>query len=115
MNVLREAERYQPVIDALTINIGAALGVSVAAFGLIVALLPVRQNKGVQTLVIALAVLCGLFALLLHSKMYNYLATIWPLLALLVAFTIVNTWRVRFIGPIMILAAALALGEGVLT
>lgn len=111
-NVLRESERYRAILDALPNSLGANLGLIFAGVGLVVLLGRARRERPARFILVTLAVVCGLFALVLEPKTYAYVALILPFGGLAAAVCLVYMWRFRFARPVIAAAVVLAVVEG---
>ncbi|MEO8608600.1 MAG: glycosyltransferase family 39 protein [Chloroflexota bacterium] len=82
-NLLNEGQRYQPILDMAQTAWGARLALILLVIGLLWLLR--RKNPASQLLLLVTASLIALFALVSPVKTFSYLATVWPLLALMIA------------------------------
>jgi hypothetical protein len=93
-NLFSEGARYQPLLDTAQYFWGARLWLALMALGLIGLTLRARRgHKPSQTLLVVLGGLVSLFALFSPVKTFSYLATLWPLFALVVAVGCVMLWQ----------------------
>lgn len=118
-NLRAEPERYQPIVDAAKEDgggIGARLWLTIGGISLLLSLWQAwrETDDANDVLIIALAILGGLFALLLQFKTFTYLTTIWPLFAILIAKGVLQAWKwkFKFTRPILIIAVLMAFYEG---
>ncbi|MDX1523627.1 MAG: hypothetical protein R3264_18510, partial [Anaerolineae bacterium] len=112
-NLLQEVERYDPILNGAKLSFGSwlwliacllSLGwlVSRAVSGEHAAwtpgwlsrLPPDREKLSAQLLLTVLGTIGGLFALLLSFKTFSYLATLWPILALVIAAGVGRMWQI---------------------
>jgi 4-amino-4-deoxy-L-arabinose transferase-like glycosyltransferase len=114
-NITSEIQRYQPLVDAVQKTAGSRLWLSLLGLGLILLVRRARKDLAARLLLSALLALGILFAALLDLKTFSYLATLWSLLALVVAFAIVRLWEVpsRAGRAMLVGVCALAFAEGV--
>jgi hypothetical protein len=91
-----ELARYAPVISAAAQgHIASLLWITLVLTGIILLTRSGwRQHHGARLLSIALAVLLVSFALLVRRS-YQYLGTVWPLLALAASFALLHPWPPR--------------------
>lgn len=71
---------------------------------------------GPRTLALVLAIVVTFFTLLVRRRLFNYLGTVWPLLALTAAFALLYAWPVRArLGAraLALLAVVVAMAQGV--
>jgi hypothetical protein len=120
-NVHGEIARYGLVIDAARRHPTPWLFAAFGAMG-VGALLRGARSRGdagraASAALLAVPVVIGvLMAVLIEPKTPVYLATLWPLFALVAACGLVAAWRFRRAAQIAVLAAGLAVaGEGLLS
>jgi hypothetical protein len=114
-NLSNEPLRYQPIVDALIGGgFGAWLWLITLIFGVIY-LLRSKQKRASRVLLLGLVAQILLFALLLKPKTFMYLTTLMPLFALVTAAAMHGAWKSRLVRPIIALACALAIIEGVIS
>jgi 4-amino-4-deoxy-L-arabinose transferase-like glycosyltransferase len=115
-NLSQEWQRYQPVTEALRNTWGAQLWLVTLVIGVVWLLWRVRKkDQSAGTLLILPGVMIALFALLLKFKTFTYLATLWPLFALVVACGWVGLWgaanrRLWRIGIAALFCSAMVIG-----
>lgn len=135
VNLLNEVERYDPILNGTKQSFGAwawlvACSLSLAWLVVNSQRLPTPDSRplasalsfpaiSARILVAVLAILGGLFALLLSFKTFSYLATLWPLFALTIAAGFIHAWQApaprRWWRPVLSLLFLLALAEGIFT
>lgn len=134
INVLQEVERYDPILNGAKQSLGAWLwligcGLSLGWLGRVALArhegmeqaksLFYRHRRAARILVAGLATLGLLFGLLISFKTFSYLATLWPLFALVIAAGFGHVWRAgrrrRWWRPLLAGLFLLALAEGGLT
>lgn len=101
INLLLEPERYDPILNGARLSLGAWLwlvGVGLSLAWLIKSSLVRGRQPGVdqtpaRIVVVSLASVGGLFALLVTYKTFSYLATLWPLFAIIIAAGFMHLWR----------------------
>lgn len=91
----RELDRYQPLREGFAIGfIGARLWIIGGGLSLIWLVYRASQgDRAAQLLLISAGVLAGGFALLINYKTFSYLATLFPLLALMIAAGMIRLWQ----------------------
>lgn len=110
-NLLNEAQRYQPIIEAASHgSIGAALWLLGVLLG--VCVLIARRERTLSWML--LTQVAG-FALLLKPKTPMYLTTLLPLFALVIVVGGAAVWRTTWSRPLLIAAFILAFTEGTLS
>jgi hypothetical protein len=146
INLLNEVERYDPILNGAKQSLGAWLWLILCSLSFIWLLkysflgkgngnwllvmshsaaksrfLPITNYQlpliSVRILISVLATLGSLFALLLSFKTFSYLATLWPLFALVMAAGFSHVWQAdttrRWWRPILLLFFLLAVSEGI--
>jgi 4-amino-4-deoxy-L-arabinose transferase-like glycosyltransferase len=116
-NLVNEGQRYQPILDTAQIAWGARLGIILLLIGLLWLLVRALRYKNApsQILLLVTGSLVSLLALVSPVKTFSYLATVWPLFALIIAagwfwlwtLTIKRGWK-----PLLLLGFAFAMLEG---
>lgn len=94
-NLLMEPQRYHFNFSVP----GAWLLAAGVPLALLYALWRVRRHEQLLLIVVPAVILTLLMALLVSQKLFNYLVTIVPLFALLIAVALLRLWRLRWIGP----------------
>jgi len=136
INLLNEVERYDPILNGAKQSLGAWLWLILCSLSLIwllkrsltgwVNIPPSHPVSGLPSpvissciLVAVLITLGSLFTLLLSFKTFSYLATLWPLFALVIAAGFIHLWQAptprRWWRPILALLFLLGMAEGILT
>jgi hypothetical protein len=120
VNLLQEVERYDPLLNGAKQSLGAWLWLIGCSLGL--GWFVWRSWRGDAPARILLAVLItvgSLFALLLSFKTFSYLATLWPIFALIIAAGFLHLWqtqtRQRWWQPLLSTLFLLAMLEGTVT
>lgn len=96
-NFLTEPQRYHLNWDVP----GVWLLVAGVPLAFISTLWLSRENKQLRAIAIPAALLWLLVALLTSQKLFNYLGTVVPLFALLVAIALLYLWRLRWFGTVL--------------
>jgi hypothetical protein len=123
INVLREPYRYAPGLGPIgpewLLRPGLWVGLIAIATSLLALARRAQSDRNARALAVPAIVIPTLFALLITHKYPNYKLTIFPLLALAVAWGAREFWRAagsrpwrRWWRPAMLLVAALVAGEG---
>ncbi|MBE7553575.1 MAG: hypothetical protein HS126_21095 [Anaerolineales bacterium] len=135
INLLNEVERYDPILNGAKQSFGAwvwLVGVSLSLAWIVAnsQRLPAPGPRppasalsfpaiSTRILVAVLAILSGQFALLLSFKTFGYLATLWPLFALIIAAGFIHAWQAPtprcWWRPVLSLLFLLAMIEGIFT
>jgi hypothetical protein len=113
-NLFHEPERYYAIIQSPKIRMGILLfllGWPLSMLWLLYRALYFKDNSARVILVPLISLILG-FALLISTKTYTYLATVWPLIALALASGLVSLWRLKpapgwwqpFLGIILLVA-----------
>jgi 4-amino-4-deoxy-L-arabinose transferase-like glycosyltransferase len=117
-NLLTEWQRYEPIAQS-AVRGQPATWVWLATFGTgLAALIRMALRERLPTarvLLACTATLVGLFALVLQPRSPRYLATIWPLFAIVAATGAIDAWdrfRSRAARSLVVLLAAAASVEG---
>jgi 4-amino-4-deoxy-L-arabinose transferase-like glycosyltransferase len=122
-NVLREPYRYAPGLGPIGPEWLLRPGLWIALVAIATSLLALarcaRNDRDARALAVPAILIPTLFALLITHKYPNYKLTIFPPLALAVAWGVCTLWRAagsdpgrRWWRPAMLLMAALVAGEG---
>lgn len=130
INLLNEVERYDPILNGAKQSAGAWLwliGCSLSLIWLIRSTFNPQGASSVQRstftpariLVSAVITVGGLFTFLLSFKTFSYLATLWPLFALVIAAGFMYLWQAppprRWWRPVLALLFLLGMAEGIVT
>jgi hypothetical protein len=116
-NLFQEVGRYQPIGQAPLLRLGTPLfllGWPLATLLLLYQAVWLKENSA-RIVLVPLVVQVAGFALLVSSKTYTYLATVWPLIALDLAVGAVYLWRLKVASwwqPLLALILLVALLEG---
>ncbi|MCQ3980512.1 MAG: hypothetical protein DPW09_44450, partial [Anaerolineae bacterium] len=136
LNLLNEVERYDPILNGAKQSLGAWLWLILCSLSLIWLLkrsltgwVNISSSNPVpgpgspvissRLLIAVLITLGSFFAFLLSFKTFSYLATLWPLFALVIAAGFIHLWQTptprRWWRPVLALLFLLGTVEGILT
>ena len=116
-NLVNEGQRYQPILDTTQVAWGARLGIVLLVIGVLwlFAWALRRGQPASQILLLVTGSLVGLFALVSPVKTFSYLATVWPLFALIITAGWFWLWTLttkRGWKPLLVLIFSFAMIEG---
>ncbi|MEM7346819.1 MAG: hypothetical protein AAF485_21475, partial [Chloroflexota bacterium] len=131
INLLNEVERYDPILNGAKQSLGAWVWLIVC--GVTLCWLSWQAFYGklegisnyplprwpVRIVITAIVVIGSLFGLLLSFKTFSYLATLWPLFALVIAVGFIYAWQMptnyRWWRPVLVFIFILPVFEGAFT
>ena len=114
-NLRGELARYGLILAAATRHLAPAFFAAAGVAGGVLLVRRCRSGGGASRALLAIpGLLALLFALLLQSKNVMYLATLWPLFALVASLGLHAAWgRGRLARTILVAAGLLVAGEGI--